>query len=223
MVFCPQCDAAVDIPELIDSGRHCPNCGGTLTRSDSVTWQNVARVANLAEAGFIADELTGLGINARVHQLEEFSAASDRWSSQYLIQVSSESAHDAADHIRQYLMEEPPGSCTVLDVFRLSPMSQEGYALSWRPVAMAPIVGVAGFLFGQQFSEQTVRHRIPSNDLSVAVGTVGRPFSTESAANQPRHRLSFDVRRQMWTLDSDRDQDGVYESRQRFTASGDAR
>ena len=62
---------------------------------------NVARVANLAEAGFLTDELVGLGIEARIHQLEDFNALNDRWTSLYLIQVPSENAEEAAAQIQQ--------------------------------------------------------------------------------------------------------------------------
>ena len=46
--------------------------------ADAIDLVNVARVANLAEAGFICDELIGLGMEAQIHQLEDFDAASHR-------------------------------------------------------------------------------------------------------------------------------------------------
>ena len=80
----------------------CPNCGGAIKQQDSVPWTNVARVANLAEAGFLADELVGLGIEARIHQSDDFNALNDRWTSLYLIQVPSEHAEDAAAQIQRH-------------------------------------------------------------------------------------------------------------------------
>jgi hypothetical protein len=50
--------------------------------------------------------------------------------------------------------------------------------------------------------------------------SVDRPFVTESAEGKPRHRLSFDRRRDTWQLDTDRDGDGRYDNRQAFHASG---
>ena len=88
--------------------------------ADSRRWIDVARVANLAEAGFIVDELIGLGFQARVHQVDEFSAATDRWSAQYLIRAPEEYAPAAAEHLRQYLSEEPLGQRSMLQRLRES-------------------------------------------------------------------------------------------------------
>ena len=42
---------------------------------DSIAWTDIARIANLAEAGFLADELSGLGMEARIQQVNDFNAA----------------------------------------------------------------------------------------------------------------------------------------------------
>jgi hypothetical protein len=56
-----------------------------LPRNDEAAWVIVARVANLAEAGFLVDELSGEGVSARIYQSEDFNALTDRWSVSYLI------------------------------------------------------------------------------------------------------------------------------------------
>jgi hypothetical protein len=61
----------------------CPYCADELPRQSTDQWTDVARVTNLAEAGFLSDELIGLGIDARIYQLEEFSAVTDRWATVY--------------------------------------------------------------------------------------------------------------------------------------------
>lgn len=222
MVFCPQCESRIDGDGTVALQGPCPNCGEKLDSGNFVDWSDVVRVANLAEAGFIADELTGLGIEARIYQLEEFTAANDRWSSQYLIRVPNELALSAADHVRQYLNEEAPGRRTILDTFRLA---TEGAAEhpTWTPLVVVIVAGVVGFAFGQRFPEQKAPRSPTPNALSTALSEIGRPLFSVPAANQPRCRLSFDRRQQQWTLDTDRDHDGVFESTQRFTAAGAAR
>jgi len=193
-------------------------------QADSTSWIDVARVANLAEAGFIVDELIGLGFQAGVRQIDEFSAANDRWSAQYLIRVPEEFAAEAADHIGQYLSEEPVGRTTMLQRLRESVQSTpQEQSYSWRPVVVIMLVGVTSFLLGHQYSEQTATRQPSSTDLSATIAKVGRPFVSKPAANQPEYQLSFDQRRQMWTLRAVRDDDGVFESAQHFTAAGAAR
>jgi hypothetical protein len=178
----------------------------------------------LAEAGFIVDELDGLGIQARIHQIEEFSAAVDRRSIQYLVRVPENFAPAAADHIGQYLTEESQGQRTILQRLRESvDIMPAAQSPSWRPGLALVIVGVMSFLLGHEYSEQAAPRPPRSTDLTSAIASVGRPFLSEAAPNQPSYRLSLDAGQKMWTLGVDRDHDGVFESAQRFTATGAAR
>ncbi len=223
MAECPQCHALVATHQSFDSSEACPECGQAFADPDSIEWVDVARVANLAEAGFLSDELVGVGIDARVHQLDEFRAASDRWSSQYLIRVPTASAQDAAELVRQYLYDDNPGRQPILDAFRFSFGGRSGEPLSWRPIFLVVLASVASFALGQRFSEQNAPpRRSPRDSLPPAVNAIGRPLLTEPVANQPRFRLSFDERQLTWTLDTDRDNDGVFESSQHFRATGTA-
>jgi hypothetical protein len=88
---------------------------------------------------------------------------------------------------------------------------------------MFVLVGVAGFALGQRFSSESVVNRAAPVSMLNVMREIGRPLTTEPAANQPRYRLSFDRQQQLWTVDADRDNDGIYESSQRFTSAGDIR
>src|SRR4051812_1637634 len=99
-MVCPNCATSYDATRLHATRRSCPNCGGAITSHELIPWTSVARVANLAEAGFLADELVGLGIEARIHQSDDFNALNDRWTPLYLIQVPSELADEAAARIQ---------------------------------------------------------------------------------------------------------------------------
>jgi hypothetical protein len=63
----------------------------------------------------------------------------------------------------------------------------------------------------------------PQRDtLSSAMAAIDRPFVTSPARGQPAHRLTYDRQRQKWLLETDRDADGRYDSRQIFQATGAA-
>lgn len=182
----------------------------------------MARVTNLAEAGFLTDELVGLGIDARIYQLEEFSAVSDHWASLYLIRVPAEVAQEAAGQIRQYLEDDLRDRQNEPETFQFSIENQSADPQFWRPVAIVVLAGVASFVLGQRLSEQNPGRRPPQNSLPSAIDEIGRPLTTEPAPDKPRYRLSFDRRHEAWTLDTDRDNDGRFESSEHFHASGAA-
>jgi hypothetical protein len=189
-----------------------------MNTADSIPWTDIARIANLAEAGFLADELSGLGMEARIQQVDDFNAASDRWSAKYLIQVPAEHAANAAEHLRQYLFEEDPAPRAILDAFRIPAGRGTNELISWRVMLLAALAGVVGFAYGQQFAPQKSPKRVQPDGLLAAADAIGRAFITEPVANQPQYRLSFDRRGKEWTLSADRDHDGVFEQTQRFPA-----
>ncbi len=111
----------------------CPHCGAEVERTANNSWIDVAHVTNLAEAGFLTDELNGLGIDAQIYQLEEFSALTDRWSTVYLIRVPSHKAHQAAAQIRQHLADEVAETESGAMGFRFSADVATMDPLFWRP------------------------------------------------------------------------------------------
>ena len=103
--LCPECARPTDERDARRSDPTCPHCGTPLGREQANRWINVARVTNLAEAGFLVDELSGEGIDARIYQSEDFSALTDRWMVSYLIQSPPQDAQAAAARIRRHLAE----------------------------------------------------------------------------------------------------------------------
>jgi hypothetical protein len=184
-------------------------------------WIDVARVTNLAEAGFLTDELVGHGIDAQIHQLQEFSALSDCWTSLYLIRVPDSQAPRAAAQIRRHLTDdaaeyeaEPAGGGWLAEGHASDP-------LLWRPLALVVLAGVSSFVLGQRFSDRPdpKPERRPPRDLLVsAMESIDRPFVITPAPGQAGHRLQFDRRRQSWILETDRDGDGLYDSTHVFQA-----
>ena len=223
MNVCPQCARSIDSVSPHDNRRMCPHCGAAVQAVADQPWIDVARVTNLAEAGFLTDELVGQDIDARIYQLEEFSAVTDRWATMYFIRVPSEQAPDAAAWIRGQLAEDAAADADGgSGEFRFSAMEGAVDPAFWRPVVLVVLAGVASFVLGQQFSDQNGRRLPLGNSLSSAVDRIGRPLVTEPAPGKPRHRLVFDRQRLAWLLDADQDGDGLYDSRQQFQASGAA-
>jgi hypothetical protein len=177
-------------------------------------------VTNLAEAGFLTDELVGHDMEARIHQMEEFSAANDRWATMYFIRVPSAQAPAAAAWIRQQLADDAEDAESDTADYQHPTSHQTLDAAIWRPVVLVVLAGVASFVLGQQFSDQQGRRLPGGNSLGLAVSRIGRPLVSEPVPGLPRHRLMFDRQREAWYLDSDRDGDGQFDSRQRFHASG---
>src|SRR6476661_11224074 len=148
-ILCPNCATSYDASRSHGARRTCPCCGGAINEQDLVRWTNVARVANLAEAGFLTDELVGMGIDARIHQLDDFNAVSDRWTSLYLIQVPSENAEEAAAQIQRHRDDDVRNQGDI-DSHPGPLSSQLMDPLFWRPVALIVLTSIASFVIGQQ-------------------------------------------------------------------------
>ena len=218
---CPECDRPVRSADARNADCVCSYCGAEVGRDDGSSWANVARVTNLAEAGFLVDELAGDGIDARIYQADDFNALTDRWNVTYLIQASPREAQDVAARIRQHLaeIESHRGDA---DESRGNGDDYPGIdPVFWRPVALVVLAGMASFALGQRFGHDRGELRPPPrNSLAGAVSAIGRPLVTEPAPGVPRHRLSYQWRDQSWSLDTDVDGDGIFETHQRFQSTG---
>lgn len=222
MYVCPQCASPIDLSRLHARRETCPDCGAPLGPDTQHQWIDVARVNNLAEAGFLTDELVGMGIDARIHQLQEFSALSNHWTSLYLIRVPAAKAREAAARIRQHLAEDTDESNNPRSLFHDPDQDESFDVILWRPIALVVLAGVASFILGQRWSDRKdlpIDRRPQPSSLVSALKAIGKPMVTQSAAGQPRHRLSFDRQRDAWLLELDRDGDGQYDKRQVFRNS----
>jgi hypothetical protein len=81
-----------------DSSREeaiCSQCGAAPTTSHPTQWKPIARLSNLAEAGFYADFLEGEGYVARVHHRNDYSALDSTWESSFELQVAEDQVKQA--------------------------------------------------------------------------------------------------------------------------------
>jgi hypothetical protein len=220
MPTCTYCGFNTDVRpgRAVDN---CPKCGRALASAPtapSFAWVDVARVSNLAEAGFLSDELIGFDIDARVHQAEDFSELHGGWKTHYLIRVPAEFAQQAATQIRSHVAE----SAAEAEAESFDDNSEPGPIdpAYWRPVVLVVLAGVTSFVLGRQTAVPPIEPPPAPDSLAAAVGAVNRPLMTEPAAGGPRHRLSFDRPRRIWRLDIDANGDGVFDSQQQFSPTG---
>jgi hypothetical protein len=221
MFVCPQCAKSFEVSPEQKAPYVCPSCEARQRPQAATAWIDVARVTNLAEAGFLSDELSGLDIEARVYQSDEFSElAGGRWSTTYLIRVPSEAAQEAAARIRCCVADMAADEDADRDAVRFTSEAGPIDPAYWRPVAIVVLAGVASFVLGRQTAMPEAHRRPQRDSLAAAVDGIGRPLVSESSPGQPRYRLTHDRPRQVWYLDLDRDGDGTYDSRRQFESSG---
>lgn len=218
MTICPECQRTFE-PELLPtSPMRCPFCETDLTAN----WPAVARVTNLAEAGFLANDLMSGGIESRIFASESFSAVTGRWSVAYLIQVPGHDATAARAQICQHLTGH--GLALSNDQDRVLPDDEDRpiSTVFWRPVALMVLAGMASFVVGQQLGGERGRPDRPPrrSSLPAVVGSVGSTLATELVAGRPCQRLWFNNRQRSWYLETDSDGDGEFERRDRFHANG---
>ena len=226
MNVCPHCASSIDIAfTRTVTRRTCPHCGAAMQAGAIIPWIDVARVDEPGRGGFLTDELVGQDIDARIYQLEEFSAVTDRWATMYFIRVPGEQApRRGRVDSRSIWPRTPPRTRTAsLVSFAFRRWKPVGRSAFWRPV-VAGGAGRRGQLCAGPAASRTrtaggCRSR---NSLSSAVDRDRPAAGDRTCRGQPRHRLVFDRRRQAWYLDADRDGDGLYDSRQQFHASGAA-
>jgi endogenous inhibitor of DNA gyrase (YacG/DUF329 family) len=218
MHYCEQCARSVEPVEPHRSSQICPRCGAALKLVELGEWTNIARLTNLAEAGFLTDELVSEGLQARVYAAESFSVLTDNWTQSYLIQVPTETAQEAAAVIRRRLAE---------DQFyeHDADLDHEGEdrpdPVHWRPVALVLVAGAMCFVLGQQFAQREGSLRpLRPDSLPATINAIGRPLFTEPLAGQPRYRLTYQWRQQAWELDADANGDGRFESHRQFHTAG---
>ncbi len=218
MPTCPHCNEFITTVALADDA--CPRCqlGEQLTDvANQAEWRNAAKVANLAEAGYLVSRLAGDEIDARLVESESFSAINGNWHSSYVLQVPAAQFELATTILRceaEELERDQPdcdASGRVLD-------SEPDHLVFWRPVALMAVAGLATLWLGQRAADP--RPRVAPNRgaamLGAAIEGVGKPFVVTTEEGRIHHRLRYRSANRTWYFESDTDGDGRIDQQQRF-------
>lgn len=167
-------------------------------------WVDVARVQQLADAGFLASRLGAEGIDCEVHRQDGFDAVHGAYVSTFTLRVGPEQASASREVLRQeslaYEIEERERSG---DPGRWD-------TLGWRSLALATLTGAACFWVGQRLSEAQLAQR--RNSLAEFVAAVDRPFIAKGPGEQV-NVLSADPINRCWRIETDLDGDGAADLR----------
>lgn len=210
MLTCHHCRREFE-PTQLGATAICPECRSEVRVGDNDQWVSVVRTINLAEAGYLANELETGGFPSQIRQHDSFSAVDGTWNSLFLIQVPAEQAQASADHLRAYLAEaEFSGPIAVAE-----DGADDGAPRGpvWRPLALMVVAGVAVLFIGQRMRELRVRqHEASRANLLHVLEQIDRPFvSVDPGKEAGRFRLMFNRRMEIWRLQEDPDGDGRYD------------
>lgn len=215
MPTCTDCGRSFDPAIFGQSPVACPHCGRALAADAKGKWQNVARVASLAEAGYLVNLMGASAVTARIFEDRTFGAIAGAWEHAYLIQVPTDQVSAAASMLRQ---ESAAADNEEGDEWSNQKRCDEENLVFWRPVALMALAGVASFVVGQRFAQQSGdgRERPYAESLVAAMEQAGRPLVTEPRGHGARHRFEYNRHQRAWYVQSDRNGDGHFESIREF-------
>jgi hypothetical protein len=227
MMQCSRCGRQLT---LDDRHAPCPGCGQTVSSESVAPWKSIARLSNLAEAGFYADYLEGEGFAARVHHRHDYSALDSTWMTSFELQVPADQTKLAHAALQQGLeLHEDDGLAgaeaaewEAESPHRLRRESRGGGgdevetrarstvlpSLVWVLVAggLAYTLGRSGFGASGPAAQEVILEVIRHSS----------PFISEPAEGNPRRCLRYDPHRREFVLEEDRNGDGVWDRQWRF-------
>jgi hypothetical protein len=242
---CEQCGS--DLAAQLTAARFCPHCGLPLDNSaDAAPWGVIARFVSLAEVGYFADVLEGLGVAAHVRQHHEFSAMDGSWRTLYLLEVPRTQSMAAIAALKSELegMGLDEADAAPSDNFA-DAADRPSHGRIWKPVVFVLVASSLAYCVGQESAvrRQAAPPRVPASSKEMVGGAVaGRtrgakaddkpaqsqetlwesirslpaPLASEPEPGGPRHRLRYEKQDNTVVLEEDRDGDGLYDFARRF-------
>lgn len=195
----------------------CPECRSEVRVPEASPWVSVVRTTNLAEAGYLANELEAGGFESQIRQHDSFSAIDGSWTTQFLIQVPADQAEHSADHLRIHLAETDRAA-PIPPVEEYAADAADRGVVVWRPLALMIVAGAAVLFIGHRMREIRRQHEPPSRArLLQVLERIDRPFvSVDAEHGAGRYRLLFSHHGQTWRLQEDMDGDGHYDREWHF-------
>jgi hypothetical protein len=204
----------------------CPHCGEEITQ-DGVddSMRSVARVSSLAEVGYFEDVLSAAGIDAQVHEHDDFNAVSGSWNRTYVVRVETSRADEAVQ-----LLETALASTADPD----EPVStkEEGYSRFVAGGVFFLLLGGLMFLLlaagGRHqrwpWEEEAFREDEPAAGhppaLWRALAEDDAPLTDARDGSHPRRRLYYDDHGDILMLEEDFNGDGRIDRTRGFRGAG---
>ncbi len=242
---CEQCGS--DLVAQVTAARFCPHCGLPFDNTaDAAPWGVIARFVSLAEVGYFADVLDGLGIDAHVRQHHEFSALDGSWRTLYLLEVPRTQSAAAIEVLQSELegMGLEEADAAQADHFG-DASDRPSHGRIWKPVVFVLVASSLAYCVGQESaarrqappprepvsSKEMVGGAIPGRSrgtngkeqttpsqetLWESLRSLPAPLLSEPEPGGPRHRLRYEKQEHAIVLEEDRDGDGRYDFARRF-------
>jgi len=224
MPICPFCHSHIPLSSTSLSSTSlgssepegaCPQCGETAEVDSG--YRDIARIVNLAEAGYLVSRLADEQIDAELAMHQSFDAVTGAWSPTYVLQVPAGDYPNA-----KALISDEASEANYED-------SQYGgrdtddpdeplHLVFWRPVALMAVAGLATLWVSGRVVEHRQRAAPQRGDqaLGVAVDAIGQPFTVQTDTGRVVHRLRYAKANQTWLLESDTNGDGKMDRLNRF-------
>jgi hypothetical protein len=217
MAYCQNC--GITIPDN-DRRTLCQDCETAGTPTDSGDWVGIAKMTNLAEAGFLSDLLDSKGIPAKLDQRDDFSAVDGGWRTSFTLRVPPDHHTRALsflrDEVAEYHAEEEADDlwdaepATILDVLR----RQRGVPIV-AVVLLMGMVALSAYAAGRASKNPFGEPGIPQA-LWKAMTDSTQPYFAVWPDGKLQRRLQFDKNKRTLILEVDVDGDGRFDRRQEF-------
>ena len=212
---CPECKMV--LPSLDRVAEVCPRCGASLaTLSESQDWVPIARVANLAEAGFMADYLAGNDLESDIVQQNEFNAAAGAWQTSFVVQVVPAEAVNARRILTTGEYGEEEGAFSE-DWSELKENKESSFLVQAVKLVLVLLVLVGATYFIVEVQRKKPQRNQPGEPETLHEFLNQQPgpwiYQDESGVQS---QLYYNAAENRMTLQQDLDGDGVPDYRKTF-------
>jgi hypothetical protein len=191
-----------------------------MKQAEADDWVAIARMGNLAEAGFLSELLDSKGIPSHLERRENFSAVDGGWSAQFVLRVPPDYHERALDLLRNevadYHAEEDADDrfdaepVSILDVMRrLRGIPIIGLFL------LLGMVAISAYAAGKATRNLAPRAPVQPG-LWQALTETSIPYVAVTRDGRLRRSLHYDERERKLILQIDTDDDGRFDRRREF-------
>ncbi|MFP6575531.1 MAG: hypothetical protein VB912_10285 [Pirellulaceae bacterium] len=214
---CPQCN--LTLTETDQLPQVCTGCGADLSELQKVVdWVPIARVSNLAEAGYLVDFLTARRIGSDITEENEFNAAAGAWYSSFVLRVAQENADAARSLLTtgEYGEEETSLDEHWQQVSGGGLVNSSTQFLKWALLLLV-IAGVAAVILNDDQKPAPPGQPVEAQSFHEFLAQQPGPWIFENESGV-RSYLYFNAVQNRLTVKQDLDGDGTLEYQRTFQA-----